>query len=76
MYIILMLDVCRPMTMTCIESSWRSMIGQSVQMLCRHHLLVPEACLLLLPRGQIALSENTVLLLHPRVDVPYSLVVT
>ena len=34
-----------------LESSWRSMIGQSVHMLCQHHLLVAEDCLLPLPGG-------------------------
>ena len=35
---------------------------------CRHTTMVGNV--------KIALSENIVLLLHPRVDVPYSLVVT
>ena len=32
-------------------TSWHSMIGQSVQMFCQHHLLVAEDCLLSLTGG-------------------------
>ena len=47
------------------ESSWRSMIDQSVQMLCQHHLPVAEACLLSLPRGPHHLHISGCCIIYP-----------
>ena len=48
-----------------LESSWRSMIGQTVQMLFQHHLLVPEACLLSFPRGPHHLYISGCCIIYP-----------